>query len=102
MFEISEQVTTSNLNDTDLRDLSRSIATAKLRAKASIESTKPTLRGHRYLDKTLAPVLLLLADGLCVGLAVWIEEFFAVFVPCGFELFGRDIPVGPTFLENGA
>src|SRR5262245_38362498 len=52
------------------------------------------------MGTTVASLLILFTESLGVCFAVWIKEFFAAFLPCGFE-FGRgDVPVRPAFLGH--
>ena len=37
-------------------------------------------------------MLILLAERLGIGFAVWLKEFFAAFLPCGLNLWGGASP----------
>src|SRR4026209_2916151 len=50
---------------------------------------------------SFAQLLIAFADGLRVALSVRIEELFPTFLPRRFEFRRCDVPVWPTFLENG-
>jgi hypothetical protein len=48
------------------------------------------------------PTLILLAERLSIGLAIWIKELFAAFLPCGLHFRRGDIPIWPALLGDGA
>src|ERR1700750_778168 len=53
--------------------------------------------GRKRLQRQL---LILFAESLKIGFAVWIERFLAALLPGRFKFGRRDIPVRPTFFAN--